>query len=283
MKTRELCNDYKENVALMDEILRPDANFDLIKKRLSAGSAEFTFYYIDGFVKDAVMQKLMTHILTQAPTAANQNQNGAANQKSKSGARKARGFVAEAVPYVETDVTANVDLAVQMVMSGAALMLGSDFGEEVVIIDARTYPARETGEPEGDKVMRGARDGFVEALIFNTALIRRRIRNPALTMSYFTVGESSRTDVVVCYMSDRADGEYVRYVKDRISEIKTDSLTMGHESLAECLIKQKWYNPINSSVLSLLYGLTLTSIHNYWENHSFDYMDLCWQSDVCAF
>ena len=39
---------------------------------------------------------------------------------------------------------------------------------------------------------------------------------------------------------------------------------------------------INSSVLSLLYGPTLTSIHDYWKNHSFDYEDLCWQSDVSA-
>ena len=40
---------------------------------------------------------------------------------------------------------------------------------------------------------------------------------------------------------------------------------------------------INSSVLSLLYGPTLTSIHDYWKNHSFDYMDICQQSDVSAF
>ena len=58
-------------------------------------------------------------------------------------------------------------------------------------MDARSYPARETGEPEGDKVMRGARDGFVETLVFNTALIRRRIRDPQLTMSYLSVGRSS--------------------------------------------------------------------------------------------
>ena len=40
---------------------------------------------------------------------------------------------------------------------------------------------------------------------------------------------------------------------------------------------------INSSALSLLSGLTRTSIHDYWKNHSFDYMDLYWQSDVSAF
>ena len=43
------------------------------------------------------------------------------------------------------------------------------------------------------------------------------------------------------------------------------------------------FKSINSSVLSRLYGPTLTSIHDYWKNHSFDYMDVCWQSDVSAF
>ena len=43
------------------------------------------------------------------------------------------------------------------------------------------------------------------------------------------------------------------------------------------------FNSINSSALSLLYSPTLTSIHDYWKNHSFDYTDLCWQRNVSAF
>ena len=43
------------------------------------------------------------------------------------------------------------------------------------------------------------------------------------------------------------------------------------------------FESINSSALSLLYGSTLTFVHDYWKNHSLDYEDLCWQSDVFAF
>ena len=43
------------------------------------------------------------------------------------------------------------------------------------------------------------------------------------------------------------------------------------------------FKSISPSVLSLLYGPTFTYIHNYWKNHSFDYMDLCWQINVSAF
>ncbi len=234
--------NYYENVKIMDGLLHPDKNFDLIKKTLTVGDDELTLYFIDGFVKDAIMQKLMLSMV--ALKGLGEATDGAV----KKGERKppclvVEGFIRAHVPYVETDRTDDVDFMLQMVLSGAALMLGTTFGEYAVIIDARTYPARETAEPEGDKVMRGARDGFVETLIFNTALIRRRIRNPDLTMSYVTVGKSSRTDIVVCYMADRADLEYVDKITEKLKSIKTDSLTMGHESLAECLIKQRWYNP----------------------------------------
>ena len=43
------------------------------------------------------------------------------------------------------------------------------------------------------------------------------------------------------------------------------------------------FKRINSTALSLLYGPTLTSVYDYWKNYSFDYMNLCWQSDVFAF
>ena len=46
---------------------------------------------------------------------------------------------------------------------------------------------------------------------------------------------------------------------------------------------QHQFKSINSSALSLLYGPTLTPIHDYWKNHSLDWMDLCQKSDVSAF
>lgn len=242
-ENKRLCSDYYENIKIMDGILHPDRNFDLIKRTLTVGCDELTLYYIDGFVKDTVMQKLMMHLTSLTGLYASNGGSTEKKEREKPTPERVAAFVNAHVPYVETDPVCDVETMVHMVLSGATLALGSTFGEYGVVIDARTYPARETGEPEGDKVMRGARDGFVETLIFNTALIRRRIRNPELTMSYVSVGKSSRTDIVVCYMNDRADLGYVEQIKQKLCEIKTDSLTMGHESLAECLIKQKWYNP----------------------------------------
>ncbi len=268
---KRLTGDYRENIKLVDSILHPQRNFDIIKKTLRVGDGELTLYFIDGFIKDAVMQKLMVYLLSLKGLGSKTDGSCENWEKTAPPGHKVAAFIHAHMPYVETESTCELDVLIHMLMSGAAIALGSAFGEYGVIIDARTYPARDTAEPEGDKVMRGARDGFVETLIFNTALIRRRIRNPELTMSYMSIGKSSRTDIVVSYMADRADMEYVEKIKKRLGEIKTDSLTLGHESLAECLIKQKWYNPFpkiryterpDSAAAQLLEGSVLIMCDN---------------------
>ncbi len=221
-----IAENYAENVAHFEEKLRVRDNFDIIKKVLKVADGEVTLFYVDGLIKDGAMQKLFIYLLSlqQMPPSAN-------------------AFLEQNMPYVECDVTEDEELMLQMVLSGATLMLCNTFGARAMIIDARTYPARETAEPENDRVMRGARDGFVETLIFNTALIRRRIRDVTLTMQYHAVGKASKSDIVVAYMSDRADPKLVKYVTEKIQGLQTDALTMGHQSLAETLIKTKWYNP----------------------------------------
>ena len=255
---KKLTTDYKENVALLDRTLRVRENFDVLKKILTVGEDEITLYYIDGFITDTVMQKMMLSI-------------SALKGLGKKSEDSASSFMQKHVPYVETDVSDDLDTILRSVLSGAAVMIGSSFLDRAIVIDARTYPARETAEPENDRVIRGARDGFVETLIFNTALIRRRIRDTSLTMSYLTVGSRSKTDVVVCYLEDKADPSYVAALKKRISEIKTESLTVGIQSLAECLIRSRWYNPFpkvrtterpDSAAAQLLEGSVLVLCDN---------------------
>ncbi len=218
--------DYAQNVAHFEEKLRVSENFDIIKKVLKVADGEVTLFYVDGLIKDGAMQKLFIYLLSLQTLPSS-----------------AEALLEQNMPYVECDITENEETMLQMVLSGATLMLCSTFGAKAMVIDARTYPARTTAEPENDRVMRGARDGFVETLIFNTALIRRRIRDVTLTMQYHTVGKASKSDIVVAYMSDRADPKLVKYITEKIEGLQTDALTMGHQSLAETLIKSKWYNP----------------------------------------
>ena len=222
-----LTEQYGENVRTMDRTFCVDENFDLLKKTVRIGQDELTLYSIDGFVKDGTMTKVIMSLMDL------QGLDG----------MSATAFMERHMPYVESEVSDEGESIVRALLSGATVILGSTFGAQVVIVDARSYPARDTSEPQGDLVMRGARDGFVETMIFNTALIRRRIRHPALTMTYFSIGRYSRSDVCLCYMKDRADPARVERLQKRLSELRVDALTMGQESLMELLIKRRWYNP----------------------------------------
>ncbi len=225
-----LLPDYRDNIAYFDSVFKPEKNFDVIKRRLVVGQDEMTLYYIDGFIKDEIMQKLMQYFISLKGMG--------------KGEDAARAFADTHIPYVEVDVIDSTEQAVVMMMSGAALMLGSSFGARAIIIDARTYPARSTEEPDSDRVVRGAHDGFVETLIFNTALVRRRIRDPQLAVEYLNVGKQSKTDVVIMYLEGKADAKYVQQLKEKLTSMTPKALTVGHQSLIECLVGKGWYNPL---------------------------------------
>ena len=92
-------------------------------------------------------------------------------------------------------------------------------------------------------MLRGSRDGFVETLVANAALLRRRIRDPKFSMELYGVGRRSRSDVVICYISDSVDKSVLKRMRKLIQSIDVDALTMNIESLAECMFTHKWINP----------------------------------------
>lgn len=215
------------NKRRLDAELIVDENFDIISRKISIGGKECCIYFVDGFVKDEILEKLMEFF---------------AHLKKEEVECTPEEFQEKLLPYGEVDLEDKMDIVVTRILSGAPCLLIDGY-EKVLVIDCRTYPARSIEEPDKDKVMRGARDGFVETLVFNTALVRRRIRNPNLVMKMMEVGSSSHTDVVVCYMKDRVEEKLLKNVLDRIKGIKIDALTMSQESLAECMYKGSWFNP----------------------------------------
>ncbi len=224
MSEKALFADYQENIRTMKELLRVDDSFDIIERHLDVASGDMTFYYIDGFVKDGEMLRIMQTLM---------------NEKNIESADA----LVRRIPYVEVECADRFDVITRAVLSGQTALFYETFGATAILLDLRTYPARPTQEPETDKVMQGARDGFVETLVMNTALIRRRIRDRRLTMEHFDMGGSSATDVVVCYMQGVADEKIVSEVKNKLKKIKPKSLTLGFQSLAESLIRSGWFNP----------------------------------------
>ena len=219
-----LTKDYKENLRLLAEALGSGVSFDIIERRIGVGENECAMFFVDGFAKDAELQRVMQEMM---------------KMKGLESIDK----VYHSLTYVEVRRLSDVSHIVTAVLSGETALVGDVFGDECIIIDARTYPARGIGEPNADRVIEGARDGFVETLIMNTALVRRRIRDPRLTVEHMSVGTESKTDVAVLYMRGVASPKLVTDIKRRLGEIKPRSLPLGYRSLAESLIRDGWWNP----------------------------------------
>ena len=215
---------YEENIRNLATRLRVDKSFDLIKRHLTVANRDVCFFYIDGFVKDAEMLRIMQYLLSQKELGT------------------ARELILK-LPYIEVEIARDEDTVIRSVLSGQAVLFSESFGDEAVLLDVRTYPARGTEEPDSDRVMQGSHDGFVETLVINTALIRRRIRDPRLTMAHFNMGGSSKTDVVVCYMAGIADDALVKKISEKLTRAQPKSLTLGFQSLSETLIRSGWFNP----------------------------------------
>ena len=216
-----------KNVDYMNQMLPVEDSFDIVQRDIQIGGKDATFYFIDGFTKDESMLKIVDSFF---------------NIKEGDMPKDAAAFATTCIPYVEVDVIGDFDQIFRNLLSGVTCLFIDGY-QACLAIDCRTYPARSVDEPDKDKSLRGSRDGFVETIVFNTALMRRRIRDRHLVMKMLEVGESSRTDVALCYMDDRVDQELLKNLNYRIRDIKVDDLRMNQQSLAECLFKRKWYNP----------------------------------------
>lgn len=224
---KKITASREESTSYMNQTLPMRESFDLIQRDLMIGERMASFYFINGLNKDDDMLKLMDALL---------------KIKKEDMPAGILQFMEMAIPYTEVELIEDFDQVLKNLFSGVTCLFVDGY-EGAIAIDCRTYPARSVEEPDKDKSLRGSRDGFVETVVINTAMIRRRIRSEHLVMEMQEVGDSSRTDIAICYMKDRVNKEILCDLRQKVLSIRTDDLRMNQQSLAECLMKRKWYNP----------------------------------------
>lgn len=219
----ENINYLKENMPLND-------SFDLMSRPLKLGRTRAFFLGINGFCKTEILQRIFSDLQDPLYMQDDLVENIADYVNSKIG-------------YVQTSLTDSWDAVFRSVLSGTAALFIDGFSQ-AVLIDARTYPTRSMSEPDLEKTTKGARDGFVETLLLNANLIRRRVRTPRLCFAMHSVGTESRTDVAITYLKDTVNRELLQKLSDTIDALKVTSLTMDSKSLEELLLPKHWWNPL---------------------------------------
>lgn len=220
---------YKNYIKKIDGVLKPDLSFDIIKRNIEVGGSSATLYFVDGFIKDEVFEKILEYLFTL-------------DTEKMNSVKTMEEFEKFGLPYVETEVSSNPEKAARSVLCGPA-MLVIDKISGLLVIDTRTYPVRGIEEPTKDRSLRGSRDGFVETLIMNTALLRRRIRTEDLRMEYMQIGENSKVDIAISYLDSSVDKKTLELLRKRLEKINLKSISMTGQAISESIIPHNVLNP----------------------------------------
>lgn len=228
----KLSQNLEENILHAKQFLPIGQSFDIVTRRLCLGETNAYWIGINGLCKTDLLQRIFSDL--QNPLFTQDGQ-----------IKDLRAFMNAKIGYAQTSLSDDWEELVRNVLSGPSVLLVDGF-QQAVLLDVRTYPARSIGEPDNEKVTRGARDGFVETVLFNTNLIRRRIRSPRLCFEMHAVGTESRTDVAIAYMNGNVNEALLEKLRKVIVGLNVTTLTMGAKSLEELLVKKRWYHPLPS-------------------------------------
>lgn len=225
-----ISTDYNKNVNYLKDEIGFGKSFDVLYRELNLKGRRVSLFFLDGFVKDESLQALIQSFCVY-------------KEDNIAKAKTAEEIITTCISAIEVSEEEDFGNIIKALLSGQTAMFVENL-DKCIMIDLRTYPARGPEEPDKEKVLRGARDGFVETIVFNSALIRRRIRDPKLRFKMVSVGRESKTDVAIAFIEDRTKPEALETVKKQLAEIEVDALTLGDQSLIECISKKTWYNPL---------------------------------------
>ena len=255
MKT--ISDSFRDNVEWFDRTLGVGRSVDLVSRDYLIGGRRGRIWVVDGYGRDGILERMGAFWLTLSP----EQVGDAADMQS---------FADRFITFSETRISFDTDDMVTSVLLGQTLLL-MDGVKGGALIDCKSYPSRSVGEPPDGKVLRGSHDGFVEAVVPNMALLRRRIRDPKLTMEGHKLGDRSRTDVVLCYLEDRVDRTLLDELRTKLKRLDVRSLSMAQESVAEAIRPKQWYNPFpkaryterpDSAAASVLEGNIVVLVDN---------------------
>lgn len=231
-----LQNDFDADYAFLEKAL--ERSGDMVKNIFYAGDGKTraVVIYVDGMsdaqtIQDFVIRPLQkTDLVSERET----------NRKSATDT--------DLLSFVENHVLETVDWKsvetyediLTDILAGNAVLLIEGCAQ-AISLSTKKFPDRGVGETEQEMVIRGPKDSFTENFRTNTALIRRRIRDPRLKMEHTKVGERSKTDLAICYMDDLVEPELLQEVKKCVDQISLDGILDG--GMVEQLMEKNPWTP----------------------------------------
>ena len=222
-------SNYQENIDLIHSHLAIDKTFDIVERPFIVGGRNSVLYFLNGFIKDNIMEDILKTFFKIPPETMNSYET-------------IDDFIKNEVHHVSVKGETDLDKIILALLTGQTIIFVEGY-PSFIILDLRTYPGADSSKPEKEKTLRGGRDGFIEKLVFNSAFIRRRIRDPRLVFEIHQIGDVSKSDVCLAYIDGVADQRIHDLIVDSLSKVDIKALTLCDQSLVDVMCKKNWLNP----------------------------------------
>ncbi len=218
---------FQDIVSDMDEKLGVGTCFDMTGRELVIGGRAARLWVVNGYAQEDILERIIAGWLALG---------------TLEGMTEMADFCRRYVSACDARTTDDRGQAVMAVFAGKTLVVieGLSGG---LLMDVKQFPTRSVEEPDTSRVLRGSHDGFVENLMQNAALLRRRVRDTHLRLERLQLPERSGTDVALCYMDGQADQELVRALREKLEHIQVGSVAMSQETIVEAIAPRQFWNP----------------------------------------
>ena len=219
--------DFREKAAALDGLLGVGQCFDMTARDLTIGGRAARLWVVNGYAQEDILERVIAGWQSLPPL-----------DELSDPEQFCRRYVSACDAQPVTD---RHD-AIMGVFAGKTLVVIDGFTGGL-LLDVKHFPTRSVEEPDTSRVLRGSHDGFVENLMQNAALLRRRIRDPHLRLERIQLPERSATDVALCYMEGEADEDLLRELREKLAHLQAGSIAMSQESIVEAIAPRQFWNP----------------------------------------
>ncbi len=207
LKTVKLTKNLAENTELVRGIFAKDS---VLRSRTvtSAGGVDAVIFYFDGMVNNQIINESVVKPIVRSNEAPWEDR---------------AAFLLSRLFAGEAKMSDNLEEMIRSVLYGDLLLL-TEGSQKGIIVNAKGWRTRGISEPENERILRGPREGFDEAAMFNLAMIRRKLLTPDLAIETMRIGRRTDTLVFICYLDSLVSEKTLELLKKRLQKINIDGI-----------------------------------------------------------
>lgn len=219
-----------ESLRQIAEVFRGDDSFRVrhFSNVSPKETINFCLIYLDGMVNADILDESVINSIIRADL---------------SDKASADAIISQVISNHSVKKSGDPDELLSSIIHGDSVLL-MDKSQDAIIVSSNGWKSRTPSEPEGEKLIRGPREGFVEPILDNLSLIRRRLATPDLKYREMTIGTRTKTKLGIVYIDGVANNQILDELIERINKVEIDGIVLAG-TLAE-FIQDAPYSPFET-------------------------------------